>query len=220
MSKNYQAIVWQISIAALVVICFGWISVWDIYSLQVIPLQTKYNLGFAKESDLKELAQICYERKRYACASSTLKGLISTFQSSRDPASYQKLIDSYLKLDQLKQALQAIESLEKTTGITGAMLEQKATIQIKLGEEQKAVATFDKAAALSKGADRISIVRDQIALMIKLNLFQQAQNKILEVRRSSTLAGLFMEKELRAILNHASVAQLKSTIKANAFKTN
>lgn len=210
MSKNYQAILWQVGIAAMVIICFGWISVWDTYSLQVLPLQAKYNLGFAKESDLKELSNICYERKRFSCASSTLKSLISNFQSSRDPASYQKLIDSYLKLDQLKHALQAIEALEKTNSITGAMLEQKATLQIKLGQEQKAVHTFDKAAALSKGAERIGIMRDQIALLIKLNLYQQAQNKILEVRRSSTLAGLFMEKELRFLIKSASIAQLKT----------
>ena len=210
MSKNYQAIIWQIGIAASVIICLGWISVWDTYSLQVLPLQAKYNLGFANESDLKDLSKICYERQRFSCASSTLKSLISNFQSSRDPASYQKLIDSYLKLDQLKQALQTIEALEKTKDITGAMLEQKATLQIKLGEEQKAVHTFDKAAALSKGAERIGIMREQIALLIKLNLYQQAQNKILEVRRSSTLAGLFMEKELRFLIKSASIAQLKT----------
>lgn len=206
--KNYHSIVMQVTIAAMVVGVFGWISVWDSYSLKVIPLQAKYTLGMANDQDLKELSQICYERKRYDCSSNTLRSLVTVY-NSKESSLYEQLADSYIKTNRPKQAISAIESLEKIKTVSSDLLEQKAQLQMKNGQEQKALETLNKANSVAKGTDRISVAREQIALLIKMNLFTEAYSKIMEIRKSSTLANLFMEKELRMITKHLEVAQLK-----------
>ena len=196
--KNVQAILWQVSIALMAVLTFTWISIWDTYSLEVLPLQAKYNLGFAKEADYKALSRICFERKRYECASSTSQTLALRFQT-KDPVFYQHWMESAAKLNQPKSALAALESLQKMQGPSATLLEQKAKLQLKLGEEQKALESLNKASGLAQGLNRIAIAREHISLLIKMNLFAQAHSKIMEIRHSNALAHLFMEKELRSI---------------------
>lgn len=200
-----RAILWQIGFAVTGILTFSWISMWDTHSLTVLPLQAKYTLGFAKANDLNALSNICFERKRYECSSSTLKVLIDTHKT-KNPVHYTQIIESYLKLQQPKNALAYINVFERVQTPTAELLSQKAQLQIKLGEDQKALDSLSRSARLAKGADRVGIIREQVNLLVKLNLFQQAQSKIMEVRHSSAIAHLFMEKELKAIQLRLNIA--------------
>ena len=200
-----RAIMWQIGFAVTAILTFSWISAWDTHSLTVLPLQAKYTLGFAKPADLNALSGICFERKRYDCSSQTLKALIDTHKT-KNPVHYTQIIESYLKLSQTKQALIYISAFEKVQTPSAELLAQKAQLQIKVGEEQKALDSLNRATRLASGPERVSLIREQVNLLMKLNLFAQAQTKILEVRKSSAIAHLFMEKELKAIHSRLNVA--------------
>lgn len=204
-----RAVVWQIGVALVGILTFSWISIWDTHSLTVLPLQAKYTLGFAKADDLKQLSAICFERKRYECSSQTLKVLADKFKT-KDPIHYAQLIESYLKLGQTKSALFYIATFEKVKTPTADLLAQKAQLQMKVGEDQKALESLGRAVRLAVGPQKVALVRDQVQLLLKLNMYQQAQTKILEVRRSSAIAHLFMEKELKSIQLRLNVAHYRS----------
>lgn len=200
-----RAILWQIGFAVTAILTFSWISIWDTHSLTVLPLQAKYTLGFAKFEDLNALSNICFERKRYECSSNALKALITGYKT-KNPVHYTQAIESHLKLGQTKNALIYINTFEKVQAPSVELLAQKAQLQIKLGEDQKALDSLTRASRLATGPEKVALIREQVNLLVKLNLFQQAQSKIMEVRRSSAIAHLFMEKELKAIHLRLNIA--------------
>lgn len=116
-----------LALCALFVGLFIQISIWDGHALEVIPLQMKEIAGMSAVSDVERMAEICLERKRYACVESEYLRL-----AKKDP--HQLLRLGKLQMDRLhyKEAAATYRRFFAEGGrdLKGAFLYAQALSQI------------------------------------------------------------------------------------------
>jgi tetratricopeptide (TPR) repeat protein len=169
---------------------------WDKHALVIIPLKTKQMAGIATAKDLNQIAEICFERKKFDCVERAYFQIAK--KEPRNLTNLARLGDLQLRLGQ-----KSIDTLTMYFSLKGDDLNAVYNYAMALSREKRydqATRYFEIALAAKPDILQVTVIRHYVNMLMEAGRNDQAKQVILEYRKKSATADLFMAKELEQIL--------------------
>lgn len=197
-SKQIDRICISIALfAALLIGSFIHTVNWDKHFFTIIPLKAKQTLSVATADELRQISEICTDRKKWACSEEALKAAHQV-----DPADLTHL--ELLGSLQVKQ--NNMLSASKTYSIyfsnNGTNLDAKynyAKALAAINDVKKAEKYFKDVLRAKPAILQITVTRHYISMLVKNDQLSKAKKVIEHFRRQGSNTGLFMNKEYKSI---------------------
>lgn len=183
--------------AALLIGSFIQAVNWDKYFFTIMPLKAKQMAHMASATELDQIADICMDRKKYACAE------VAHYEAWKlEPNNLihlEKLGDLQVKQELMESAVKTYDSY---FGANGNNLDAKYNYALALAatnQTVKAEQYFKDVLKAKPDVLQITVTRHYINMLVKNNELDKAVKVIEHFRKQGTNTGLFMDKEYKTI---------------------
>ena len=186
-----------IIVGVFITLCFIHIANWNNHSITIIPLKMKQFLSFANTSQLKQIATICKERKKWNCIVGAYNGIYE-----QDPSQIEILHELgklHIKLKDNSSAATTYHSYFDRGGNNTDAHYQYAKSLGKTGKVKESILQFQNVLDSQPNTLQTTVVRDYAHMLIANRMWEEAKMVIKDYRKKSKSGELFMEKELKKI---------------------
>jgi hypothetical protein len=189
--------IWIVLLGLLIIVGFIHASNWDNYSVEIIPLKTKQILKLATPIELRQIADICEDRKKFFCQETAL--IEASLQEPKDR-------DLLLQIAALQMTREAFAPAQVTLGQYFKLggKDRLARYQLglalwKLGQIKDAKKHLHYLVFSSKKSLDAQAARTYVSLLMSEKDFASAQKVIKHCRSLGNNTAMFLEREWKEI---------------------
>ena len=194
MKKN-QSILKQMAIASAGLLLFVvHFSKWGSHSVSIVYLKTAQITRLAGPSQYKKLSAICMKLKNYDCVESSLN---SFYRSTKDPEQLKKLAGFQLRMKKDKASLKSYAEYFKQGEYDKQSAYNFAKLLDQFNQKEKALEYYNKILAVQKkNVLQVSVVRNKIDLLVRMNRKVQARRVIKKYEPLAKTSGNYIKQEI------------------------
>lgn len=170
---------------------------WEKYFFAIIPLKTKQILGSATQSELKEIAKICLERKKYECSEKAR--MQAARKDPRDFENLEALGQLQFKRERFEQALDTFTLYFSLKGQSPEAMYLYAQTFYKLKKLDQAERYFELTLDQKQEILQVTVIKNYVQLLRDRNKLAKARDVILKYQKLSANGPEFMKPELAEI---------------------
>lgn len=190
-------------VASFLVVSFIHGVNWDHHFFSIIPLKIKQTIGTASSHDLKEIAAICTERRKYSCAEEAYLQLVK--QEPQPTETMAELGELQFRMERYPAAIESytnyIEAKEDSSDIQKE-LDANYNLAIaytRTGQFDQADIYFKKTLEKKPNVIQVTVIQKYVEMLVEANRLEDAKKVITTYRKKSTARESFMEKEYKDI---------------------
>ena len=194
-SSANKSILKQMAIASAGLLLFVMhFSKWGSHSVSVVYLKAAQVTRLAGPIQHKKLFNICMKLKNYDCVESSLK---SFYHSTKDSEQLKKLAGFQLRMKKDQASLKSYSEYFKQGGYDKQAAYNFAKLLDQFNQKEKALKYYNKIlSAQKKNVLQVSVVRNKIDLLVRMNRKAQARRVIKKYAPLAKTSGNYIKQEI------------------------
>jgi hypothetical protein len=189
---------------------------WHNHSVEIIPLKIKQMVGFAKTTDLIQIASICEDRKKYNCQ---IDALSQIFAGNQHEIQYlAELAKVQFDHNQPSDAAKNYSIYFKLGGKDPNVRFQFARVLAQNGQMVEARKQYSYLIVQNRDKQQFQFAREYVHFLMKTHDYPTAQKIISDYRKSGPSASLFLNSEWNEINDVLKVSSNRSPAAVTATR--